>query len=82
MKENIINGEANPFSCEIKPGILDAQIFNRKKGITEIRDILGGNSCNMNPDHVKAMKGNTDVFKRQNGIFTHLYNAAARFGET
>lgn len=42
MKENIINGGSNIYSCEIKPGILDVSIFNRKKGITEIRDILSG----------------------------------------
>lgn len=35
-----------------------------------------------NPDHVKALDENKHVFKRYNGIFTHLYNAAARFGET
>lgn len=43
---------------------------------------MGPNSKNRNPDHVKAIGDNDQVFKRQNGIFTHLYNAAARFGET
>ena len=51
MKENIITGGSNFYSGEIKPGILDAQIYNRKKGITEIKDILGGGKCNINPDH-------------------------------
>lgn len=82
MKYNIINGGDNIYSCEMKPSLLDAKVFNRKKGITEFRDLMGPNSKNRNPDHVNAMDQNSEVFRRQNGIFTHLYNAAARFGET
>ena len=54
---------------------------NRKKGITEIRDLDKG-GMNWNADYQAAWKENHNVFKRQNGIFTHLYNAAHRFGET
>jgi len=43
---------------------------------------MGPNSKNRNPDHMSAIESNPGVFKKQNGIFTHLYNAAARFGET
>jgi hypothetical protein len=82
MKNNIISGEPNNFSGYVKPKILDQQVFNRKKGITEIRDLMGANSKNRNPDYGKAFDVSNSVFKRQNGIFTHLYNAAARFGET
>jgi len=82
MKYNIINGGGNVYSAEMKPGILDTSVFNRKKGVTELRDLRGPNSKNRNPDHIKAIGENEGVFKRQNGIFTHLYNAAARFGET
>jgi hypothetical protein len=32
-------------------------------------------------DHEKAIGMNPQVFKRKDGIFTHLYNSAARFGE-
>ena len=82
MKYNIINGNNNVYSGEMKPGLLDQQIFNRKKGVTEFRDLMGASTANINPDHRKAIDGNPEVFRRQNGIFTHLYNAAARFGET
>ena len=37
---------------------------------------------NWNTDYQAAWKENPNIFKRQNGIFTHLYNAAHRFGET
>lgn len=79
---NIITGKSNPYSHDIKPGLLDKQICNRKLGIAEIRDLAGPNAINRHPDYVKAIDTNKNVFKRQNGIFTHLYDAAYRFGET
>lgn len=80
LKTNIITGEENPYSGQMKPKIMDVSVFNRKKGISEFKDLMKGN-C-VNPDHQKAFQDNKHVFKRYNGIFTHLYNAAARFGET
>ena len=38
--------------------------------------------ANKNMDLNNALNKDEGVFKRHNGIFTHLYNAAARFGET
>ena len=34
-----------------------------------------------NPDFVAAYKQDPTQFRRKNGIFTHLYDAAHRFGE-
>ena len=81
VKHNIITGGENKFSHEMKPKILDKSIYNIKKGVTEIRNLSGPNAINRNPGHVIAMGESENVFKRQNGIFTHLYNAAHRFGE-
>ena len=61
---------------------MPSQLFNRKKGITEFRDLSGPNAGNKNPEYNKAWEESHNMFKRQNGIFTHLYDAAARFGET
>ena len=55
---------------------------NHKLGITQIRDLAGPSSLNLHPDYQKAIGENRSIFKRKNGIFTHLYNAAHRFGET
>ena len=66
----------------MKPGLLDKQVCNKKLGITQLRDLGGPNAINRNPDYVKAVEESPNVFKKQNGIFTHLYNAAHRFGET
>jgi len=49
---NIITGGANYYSYDLKPGLLDKQICNRKKGITQIRDLQEPNSINRNPDWV------------------------------
>ena len=51
------------------------------KGIGEIDDLKRSTAINRNVDHVGAMSGNQNVFARKDGIFTHLYNSAARFGE-
>jgi hypothetical protein len=39
-------------------------------------------SINQNPEFLKAIADNPELFKRKNGIFTYLYDSAARFGET
>ena len=36
---------------------------------------------NPNPDFLGAYKENPNVFKRKDGVFSHLYDAAHRFGE-
>ena len=53
----------------------------RERGIAEIDDLKRLTAINRNRDHTMAMTGNERVFARKDGIFTHLYNSAARFGE-
>lgn len=81
VHHNIITGQNNAYSQVIVPGLTDKQVCNRKLGITQLRDLAGPNKPNHNPDYRSAWGDNQNVFKRQNGIFTHLYDAAARFGE-
>ena len=54
---------------------------NFRKGVAEFSDMLRPTAMNINVDHEAALKQNPGVFKRKDGIFTHLYDAAARFGE-
>ena len=81
VNHNIITHVDNKHSNALVPGLLDKQVCNRKLGITQIRDLSGPNAMHFHPDYTKAWDENHNVFKRQNGIFTHLYNAAHRFGE-
>jgi len=64
VKTNIITGDPNPHSGEMKPKILDQSVFNRKKGLSEFKDIMGGGCANRNVDHVRAMNENPEVFRR------------------
>ena len=56
--------------------------YRRQKGIAEIDDLKRPTAINKNVDHIAAMSGAEKIFARKDGIFTHLYNSAARFGET
>lgn len=64
VHHNIITGGPNLISHEVKPGLLDKQVCNRKLGITQIRDLGGANSKNPNPDYRKAWGENTNTFKK------------------
>ena len=63
-------------------GILDKQLCNKRKGVTEFGDLQRPSSLNPNLDHLKAFHDDPYVFRRKNGLFTNLYDSAARFGET
>jgi hypothetical protein len=52
-----------------------------KKGIGEYKDLNRITAINSNNDHINAFNENPHIFKRKVGVFTHLYDAAHRFGE-
>ncbi len=56
-------------------------VNNFRKGVAEFSDMLRPTAMNVNVDHRAALQMNPGVFKRRDGMFTHLYDAAARFGE-
>lgn len=56
-------------------------VASLRKGVAEYTDLQRPTALNKNVDHEKAIGMNPQVFKRKDGIFTHLYNSAARFGE-
>jgi len=49
--------------------------------ITQIRDLQHCGKSLANEDYGVAIKSDPRVFARKDGIFTHLYNSAHRFGE-
>jgi hypothetical protein len=62
---------------------MDTSIFkktnaNRTKGISEYCDVERPTHPRLNVDHAKALQDDPLVFNRKDGIFTHLYNSAAR----
>lgn len=64
-----------------QPERLSVTMHGRKKGISEFNDLGRGTALNPNVDHVRALSIDRGMFKKKDGIFTHLYNSAARFGE-
>jgi hypothetical protein len=62
-------------------GILDKCITNKKKGITEYADLTRVSAINQNKHFQENFDTQPKMFAKKTGIFTHLYDAAARFGE-
>mmetsp|Transcript_3644 Transcript_3644/g.3589 ORF Transcript_3644/g.3589 Transcript_3644/m.3589 type:complete len:120 (+) Transcript_3644:414-773(+) len=78
---NIISHTPNTYSSAIIVGLHDTKMNNLKKGIGEFGDIQRPTANNKNYEHNAAFESNGSVFKRRDGAFTHLYDAAHRFGE-
>ena len=76
---DIISHVENKFQGAKQLGIMDKQVTNRKKGITEMAD-LKIKTCE-NPQYNQCLARDPYVFRRKNGIFSNMYDAAARFGE-
>ena len=81
VQHNIITNESNRYSAALEPSTKLSMSYGRAKGVTEIRDLLHPSKVNTNADHGSALGANKQVFARKDGMFTHLYNSAARFGE-
>ena len=77
---NIITHEPNLISGVLR--ITTDITTNRLKGVTEFRDLIHPSAANENEAHKSAIAKNEKVFARKDGIFTHVYNSAARFGIT
>ena len=54
---------------------------NKQKGVAEIKELLHSSKPNVNLDYQKAFQNDARTFARKDGMFTHVYNSAARFGE-
>ena len=59
----------------------DCAHYGRVKGVAEFSDLKHPYAANKNADHVRALAQDNGTFKRKEGIFTDVYNSAARFGE-
>ena len=81
VRHNIISHEPNDYTPAMSYTERLSKSFVRQKGISEINDLKRLTATNANVDHVRATRENERVFAKKDGIFTHLYNSAARFGE-
>ena len=74
---NIINFQDNPNAVMRQTTNIDAK---KHKGITEYADIMNQYTAKVNKDYVHAYNADPNSFKKRTGIFTHMYDAAARQG--
>lgn len=74
---NIINCTENPNAVLRKTTNIQA---GRSKGITQFADLNRPFNPNFNEDYSKALSSEPRVFYRKTGIFSHMYDAAARHG--
>ena len=81
VSHNIITNGENKYSKALCYTDRQTHSFARSRGISEINDLSRITAVNRNVDHFAAMSSHERVFARKDGIFTHLYNSAARFGE-
>ncbi len=81
VHHNIISHESNQHSGALVIGLLDKRVTNMKKGIGEYTDLNRITAINPNPEFRNAYTQDPNLFKRNVGVFTHLYDAAHRFGE-
>lgn len=77
---NIINQDENYSSKVINVKMFDKKSYNMKKGVTEFHDLT--RYCAPNYDRVydKEYGNNPDIFKKNNGIFSHVYDRAHKNG--
>jgi hypothetical protein len=61
---------------------MDKQVSNIKKGMGEFADNMRPTAPNPNKAHLSAYSDNPNAFKRKEGVFSYLYDAAHRFGES
>ena len=80
VEYNIINKQENPLTGVVNVGILDKAVNNKKKGVAEFSDYLKPFNYNPNKRYLKYYDKNNDRFHYYKGVFSELYDSAARNG--
>lgn len=74
---NIINCQDNPYAVIREPTGIRA---GRSKGITNFSDLNRPYNPNFNKEFARVYSEDPKAFNRKTGIFSHMYDAAARHG--
>lgn len=61
-------------------GIMDKKVANRKKGLCEFEDLTNAFNSNIDRNYEKCVNKYPIVFRKFNGIFSHMYDSARRNG--
>lgn len=60
--------------------LLDKKTFNMKKGICEFSDLIRPYAPNYNDSFSNEFKVNSNIFKKETGVFTHMYDRSHKNG--
>ena len=80
VEYNIINNQENPLTGVVNVGILDKAVNNKKKGVAEFSDYLKPFNYNPNKRYLKNYEENNNRFRFYKGVFSELYDSAAKNG--
>lgn len=77
---NIINQDEKYVSKVINVKLFDKKSYNMKKGVTEFYDLTRYCAPNYDKVYESEFTNNSNIFKRNNGIFSHVYDRAHKNG--
>ena len=80
VEYDIINNFNNPVSGVVNFGIMDRALNNKKKGVAEFSDYLKPFNSNPNKRYLKSYDNNNNRFHFYKGVFSELYDSAAKNG--
>ena len=80
VEYDIINNHNNETTGVVNVGILDKALNNKKKGVAEFSDYLKPFNYNPNKRYLKCYDDNNNRFHFYKGVFSELYDSAARNG--
>ena len=75
---NIVSHGKNPFYE--KPKLLDKTIYNKQKGLGNFQEEKSPYSNHICNEYLNVFKSNPNIFKKYNGIFSHIYDVSHRDG--
>ena len=80
VEYDIINNQKNQKTGVINVGILDKALNNKRKGVAEFSDYIKPFHYNPNKRYLKYYDKNNNRFHFYKGVFSELYDTAAKNG--
>jgi hypothetical protein len=59
---------------------MEKKLYNMKKGLAYISELTKLNAPNYDPMYKSELKQNPEIFRKYNGVFSHIYDRAHKNG--
>ena len=80
VKYNILNNSDDSISAQKEENLMDKTANNKKNGVAEFEDFRNPSNPNFNLRYQKLIKENDHIFYNYKGVFSDLYDSAAKNG--